>query len=183
MEAAALAATRTSSGSSASSQAMLSAGMPDLLPGPSELLSVGVCMSQPRALESPQTLRSTRRSLGRKQGARAALAWPDALRERRAACAAWPRISNGRSLAAGGPCASQRGGLRLWLCAQPRDGCWGLNRESLACSGSAGADYSPSDDLAELMERYTVTCRPEYFVKLRKKCVCAAGWWHLAWLA
>ena len=32
------------------------------------------------------------------------------------------------------------------------------------------ADYSPSDDLADLLTRYTVACSPEYFVKLRKKC-------------
>ena len=31
------------------------------------------------------------------------------------------------------------------------------------------ADYSPSDDITDLLERYTVTYRPEYFLKLRKK--------------
>ena len=31
--------------------------------------------------------------------------------------------------------------------------------------------YSPSDDLEDMLTRYTVGCRPEYFVKLRKKWV------------
>ena len=29
--------------------------------------------------------------------------------------------------------------------------------------------YSPSDDLEELLTRYTVAYRPEYFMKLRKR--------------